>query len=100
MADLVPKEVAEAWLKYLREELPAVAFRCTTQRQAANLKQGRRGKGAAKGGALSAAYQGSDCLGADSLLQLLKNYTRSQDIKTAITVGELHLSCLRPHNFV
>lgn len=32
-ADLVPREVAEAWLTYLREELPTVAFKCSTQKQ-------------------------------------------------------------------
>jgi hypothetical protein len=31
--DLVPREVAEAWLKYFREELPAVAFKSSTQKQ-------------------------------------------------------------------
>ncbi len=31
--------------------------------------------------------QGSDCLGADTLLQLLKNYARNNKIKTTITVG-------------
>lgn len=29
----------------------------------------------------------SECLGADTLLQLLKNYTRNKGMKTAITVG-------------
>ena len=32
-SDLVPREVAEAWLSYLREELPTVAFKCSTQKQ-------------------------------------------------------------------
>jgi ribosome biogenesis GTPase A len=31
--------------------------------------------------------QGSGCLGADTLLAMLKNYCRNADIKTAITVG-------------
>ena len=103
-ADLVPREVAERWLKYLREELPTVAFRCSTQRQAANLTQRTvpLGKGAAAKKAAAAAkagereggrggrsaLSGSACLGAETLLQLLKNYARNLDIKTAITVGE------------
>ena len=41
--DLVPREVAEAWLKYLREELPTVAFKCSVQKQAANISQRRLG---------------------------------------------------------
>lgn len=104
-ADLVPREVAERWLTYLRAELPTLAFKCSTQRQAQNLAAGRRavpggrgakGKGAA--GADKAAADtkaqptGSESLGVDTLLQLLKNYARNADLKTAITVGEL--SCL------
>ena len=85
--DLVPREAVEAWLTYLREELPTVAFKCSTQQQAANLKQGagpaRRGR-AGKGGA-AADGTGSECLGAETLLQLLKNYARSRDMKTSIT---------------
>ena len=95
-ADLVPREVAEAWLKYLREELPTVGFKCSTQKQAANLGQGRASKAVRGGrsrqkGSVSLAMQGSGSLGAEALLQLLKNYTRNLDIKTAITVGEFPL---------
>lgn len=48
-----------------------------------------QGKGAAKGGAADgkAELAGSESLGVDSLLQLLKNYARNADMKTAITVG-------------
>lgn len=54
--------------------------------QASNL--GRRSVGAAASkAAADAALKGSECLGADTLLQLLKNYARSADIKTSITVG-------------
>ncbi|KAL0459310.1 UNVERIFIED_CONTAM: Guanine nucleotide-binding protein-like NSN1 [Sesamum latifolium] len=35
--DLVPREAVEKWLKYLREELPTVAFKCSTQEQRSNL---------------------------------------------------------------
>lgn len=31
IADLVPKENVEAWLKYLRNEFPTIAFKCSTQ---------------------------------------------------------------------
>ncbi len=82
-ADLVPREVAEAWLAYLREELPTVAFKCSTQKQAARLGQRRLPAAAAAERALG----GSECLGAETLLQLLKNYARSAGRKTAITVG-------------
>jgi nuclear GTP-binding protein len=31
--DLVPRDVAEKWLKYLRAEFPTIAFKCSTQSQ-------------------------------------------------------------------
>ena len=70
-----------------------MAFKCSTQKQATNLKQGRLAK-SRKGGkstdsaSVSGAFTGSDSLGAETLLQLLKNYARNADIKTAITVGQ------------
>ena len=51
----------QAWLKYFREELPAIAFQ-------GNKKSKSNGGGA-------------------TLLQLLKNYARNKNIKTSITVG-------------
>lgn len=95
--DLVPREVVEKWLKYFRAELPTVAFKCSTQKQAQNLSQRRPipgGKGAKKRNSQGTGTgykpqhtQGSDCLGADTLLQLLKNYARNNKMKTSITVG-------------
>merc|ERR1712137_1204997 len=66
--DLVPREIVQSWLKHLRKEFPTIAFKCSTQNQRTRLGT-------------------TECLGASTLLQLLKNYSRSQDIKTAITVG-------------
>ena len=86
-ADLVPREVAEAWLKYLREEVPTVAFKCSTQKQASNLGQ----RHLPKANSADTALQGSECLGANTLLQLLKNYTRNSNVKTAISVGKTFL---------
>jgi nuclear GTP-binding protein len=76
--DLVPREVGEAWLKYYRQELPTVAFKASTQQQSKDLKQ-TRSKSAATAAAAGGSGQGLEgggCLGADTLLQLLKNYTR------------------------
>ncbi|TKY53580.1 Guanine nucleotide-binding protein NSN1 [Spatholobus suberectus] len=84
--DLVPRESLERWLKYLREELPTVAFKCSTQQQRSNL--GWRSSKTAKS---SDTLQLSDCLGADTLLKLLKNYSRSHEIKKSITVGLIGL---------
>ncbi|KAI3514540.1 hypothetical protein L1887_13036 [Cichorium endivia] len=85
--DLVPREAAEKWLKYLREELPAVAFKCSTQEQRSNLGW-KSSKSAKK---TSNLLQTSDCLGAETLLKLLKNYSRSHEIKKSITVGVVGL---------
>eukprot|EP00897_Mesotaenium_endlicherianum_P007562 jgi/Mesen1/6834/ME000351S05950 len=78
------ERVAEKWLKYLREELPTVAFKCSTQAQKAHL--GQRAMPASLA-ASSDALKSSESLGAETLLQLLKNYARNLNIKTAITVG-------------
>ncbi|XP_059626145.1 guanine nucleotide-binding protein-like NSN1 [Cornus florida] len=85
--DLVPREAAEKWLKYLREELPAVAFKCSTQEQRSNLGW----KSSSKAAKSSSILQTSDCLGAETLIKLLKNYSRSHEIKKSITVGVVGL---------
>ncbi|XP_055831475.1 guanine nucleotide-binding protein-like NSN1 [Solanum dulcamara] len=85
--DLVPREAAEKWLKYLREELPAVAFKCSTQEQKSNLGW----KFSSKAGKTTNILQTSDCLGAENLIKLLKNYSRSHEIKKSITVGVIGL---------
>ncbi|KAL1211918.1 Guanine nucleotide-binding protein-like NSN1 [Cardamine amara subsp. amara] len=84
--DLVPRESAEKWLKYLREEFPAVAFKCSTQEQRSNL-----GCKSYKASKPSNILQMSDCLGADTLIKLLKNYSRSHELKKSITVGIIGL---------
>ena len=84
--DLVPPAVVQAWLARLRREFPAVAFKASTQQQRSNLN-------APGGGAINKATQAGEVLtgagaaGADTLLQLIKNYARSHDIKRAVTVG-------------
>ncbi|EEF41261.1 guanine nucleotide-binding protein-like NSN1 [Ricinus communis] len=85
--DLVPREAVEKWLKYLREEFPTVAFKCSTQEQRSNLGW----KSSSKAAKASNILQTSDCLGAETLIKLLKNYSRSHDIKKSITVGIIGL---------
>merc|ERR1712137_795112 len=60
-----------------------IAFKCSTQNQRTHLGQSSVSTSKATSSLLST----TECLGASTLLQLLKNYSRSQDIKTAITVG-------------
>lgn len=80
--DLVPRDVVEKWLAYLRNEFPTIAFR-------ASIQGGKSGAvGQASMTALAASDVGtSDCLGAGTLLGLLKNYARNRNMKTSVTVG-------------
>ncbi|GJN24136.1 hypothetical protein PR202_gb11858 [Eleusine coracana subsp. coracana] len=80
--DLVPKEAVEKWLTYFREEMPTVAFKCNTQEQRTKL-----GWKSSKVDKTNNIPQSSDCLGAENLIKLLKNYSRSHELKLAITVG-------------
>jgi nuclear GTP-binding protein len=86
--DLVPPEVVQKWLVYLRKEFPTVAFKASTQQQRSHLA-------APGGGAVNKATEagevrtGSGAAGADTLVQLIKNYSRSHDLKRAVTVGVL-----------
>lgn len=81
--DLIPLAITEKWLAYLRHEFPCVAFKASTQQQRSKFsrRKGRATKVSQKD------LAGSGCVGADTLLQLLKNYCRNRGIKTAITVG-------------
>ncbi|KAL9960002.1 hypothetical protein ACROYT_G033391 [Oculina patagonica] len=81
--DLVPREIVDQWLKYLRNEFPTIAFKASTQSQKQNLHQSKISASLASGDLLTS----SACIGADTLLKLLGNYCRNKDIKTAITVG-------------
>ena len=71
-ADLVPKENLEAWIKYLRSELPAIAFKSSTQSQGSRLGHAKVDIGKSTEGQL----QTSKCVGASTLMALLGNYCR------------------------
>lgn len=86
-ADLVPRANLEGWLKHLRHEHPAIAFKSSTQNQTSHLAQTTTKIFKSSQDLL----ESSRCLGADVLLQLLKNYCRNKDIKTAISVGVVGL---------
>ncbi|XP_076040959.1 nucleostemin 1 isoform X2 [Oratosquilla oratoria] len=85
--DLVPRENTEQWLKYLRREHPTVVFKSSTQTQ--NNRISQVSNDVLKSS--SDLLQSSRCLGADVLMQLLKNYCRNKGIKTAICVGVVGL---------
>eukprot|EP00949_MAST-11_sp_MAST-11-sp1_P004403 g4403.t1 len=88
--DLVPSEAVRRWMNYLRREFPVVAFKASTQQKGGSGKGGNK-LGHFKGGADAAAAAGKLetglCIGGDTLLQLLKNYSRCHKLKRAITVG-------------
>uniref|UniRef100_A0A915Q7F0 CP-type G domain-containing protein n=1 Tax=Setaria digitata TaxID=48799 RepID=A0A915Q7F0_9BILA len=76
--DLVPKENVRKWLSYLRQQLPTIAFKASTQEQSHNL-----------GRFISSNLHSSSskCIGADLVMKLLLNYCRNKGIKTSICVG-------------
>ncbi|CAD6893914.1 unnamed protein product [Tilletia controversa] len=82
--DLVPQDNVLAWLKYLRNDCPTLAFKSSTQSQRDNLGQKHSASGS---GALAPHQKTQTALGAQSLLQLLKNYSRNLNLKTSLTVG-------------
>ncbi|SNX84806.1 related to NUG1 - Nuclear GTPase (involved in Ribosome biogenesis) [Melanopsichium pennsylvanicum] len=92
--DLVPKSNVEAWLKYLRHDFPTLAFKASTQSQRNNLSQGANAINYSKPSSSSSSSSasdviagGSEAIGAGALLQLIKNYSRSLNMKTSIAVG-------------
>lgn len=83
-SDLVPREILDKWLKYLRTLAPAVAFKASTQMQSKRLGQKKFSKS-------EKILQSSSTIGADLLMSLLANYCRNKGIKTLITVGVVGL---------
>ncbi|XP_059482357.1 guanine nucleotide-binding protein-like 3 homolog [Neocloeon triangulifer] len=86
-ADLVPREILNQWLKYLRRSFPTVPFKASTQQQGQKLSTGGGRKRKMVSTLTQAEMEGSPCVGAELLMSLLANYCRNKDIKTAITVG-------------
>lgn len=96
--DLIPLANMQSWLRYLRNDFPTLAFKASTQQQRGNLKQGRGSvdvgsKNAKNTGESSneKLSHGSEAIGANALLQLLKNYARTtakgSNLKQQINVG-------------
>lgn len=83
--DLIPRKNLEAWLKYLRNELPTIPFKASTQKQRQHLAQNSANILTVN----SKQLQGSQCLGAEDLLGVLKGCVSSVDgvKKRSITVG-------------
>ena len=80
--DLVPPEVTQRWLAYLRQYFPTIPFKASTQSNKGTVSSSKQSDSVGKLGSY-----GGEAYGGDALLQLLKNYSRSLGMKTAITVG-------------
>ncbi|XP_010609031.1 guanine nucleotide-binding protein-like 3-like protein isoform X1 [Fukomys damarensis] len=85
--DLVPKEVVEKWLDYLRNELPTVAFKASTQHQVKNLNR----CSVPVEQAPESLLKSKACFGAENLMRVLGNYCRLGEVRTHIRVGVVGL---------
>jgi nuclear GTP-binding protein len=81
--DMVPPEVAAEWVRYLRREHPTIAFKSSTSTAKGHLNS--LDVKASK--ASSKALETKASVGGQALIQLLKNYARSLDVKKGLTVG-------------
>lgn len=86
-ADLVPRDVLEKWLTYLRQRWPAVPFKASVQQQAQNLGRRAMVKKSKKKKNLEKLMSVSSSVGTEFLMRLLANYRRNKGIMTSITVG-------------
>ncbi|XP_023563589.1 guanine nucleotide-binding protein-like 3-like protein [Octodon degus] len=85
--DLVPKEVVAKWLDYLRNELPTVAFKASTQHQVKNLNR----CSVPVEQASESLLKSKACFGAENLMRVLGNYCRLGEVRTHIRVGVVGL---------
>ncbi len=97
-SDLVPCDVLAEWLRFLRQNHPAIPFKSNTQNQKGNLGRGS-GKVSSNSSSSASITSGnstitntntSKAVGVDELLGLLKNYARvdgDAQTKAAIAVG-------------
>lgn len=85
--DLIPKNNLDEWLAYLRQSLPTVAFKASTQTQKSNLSHSKT----AAIHISDSLQSSSRCVGAPFLMKVLGNYCRNENIKTFIKVGVVGL---------
>lgn len=81
--DLVPIENAEAWLTYLRREYATVLFKANTQNQSDRLGGSTLFKKSFTDNKemVEQMLNSNKAMGADNLLQLIKNYSKKEGIK-------------------
>lgn len=80
--------IVNQWITYLRREYPTLAFKSNTQsntKQHGSLTSYNHIKNLQNINDNNTQHKGS--IGGSALLELLKNYSRSLDMKKSITVG-------------
>jgi len=87
--DLVPQQITQKWVTQLRKEFPTILFKANTQDQQSHLSSNNIFSNSLnnKEELIEDLLKSSKALGADNLLQLIKNYSRDDKIKHAVTVG-------------
>jgi nuclear GTP-binding protein len=86
--DLVPQEATVAWLAHLRKDFPTVAFKAAQTSKSGGAKKPVHASTNAEDASAGVLGSAFTVVGAERLLQLLKNYSRvSADKKRQITVG-------------
>ena len=85
--DLVPGNIVLAWQDYISSQLPCVPFRSNTQEQNSHLASASFYKSALNKPMGQDMIDTSKTLGTEGLMNIIKNYMRSGDIKKAVTVG-------------
>merc|ERR1719253_721412 len=86
--DLVLSHAVTAWLTHLRRDHPCVAFKAARTSSSGGADRAVHAKVSAEKASAGILNSSFCAVGADTLLQLLKNYSRiSQDKKKALIVG-------------
>ncbi|XP_028853603.1 guanine nucleotide-binding protein-like 3 [Denticeps clupeoides] len=82
-ADLVPKENLTKWLHYLEEECPTLVFKASTQLLDRTVQQ----KKSRAANAVVDISRAGTALGESSLLQMLADYSKTQEPDCVLKVG-------------
>lgn len=87
--DQVPIEVVQLWKKKLSREYATVLFKANTQGQSKNLGQNKLFNSSVldKKEMVNQLLNSSKAVGPDKLIELVKNYSKSEGIKLAVSVG-------------